>query len=1058
MTKNLVITLSNFMAQPLLYHISVCSLTNLQRILIWYLPIFAANLFCSLNLNAQSLDFKFEHITEKQNLSHNTVEGIIQDKEGFIWFSTIDGLNQFDGYACKVYRHNDGDSTSISVNFLHGIYEDSKGYLWISTRGGGINRLDKRTGIFKQYKHIPGDPNSLSNNNVNCILEDKSGNFWIGTETGLDLLNPQSGMCKHFKHEPNNPISLSSNWINEIIQDKDGCLWISSFNGLNKYDPVSKKFMRYFNERNNRNSLSENFTTSLFEDEDGIIWIGTKGGGLNSFDKEKNLFSRYNEAMLKSLSSLPLNINSIILFEKDQLLIGTEGEGLLLFDKKKNIFYAFKHEPRNSFSISSDIVTGICKDNQNNIWIGTWGGGVNKLAGQKKEFNLISSAMLDKASPHSASVFALWKDKQNNVWIGTKAKGLTKLNRSSNTFYKHYLNSSKGINAIYEDKQGFLWLASEGLIRFNKRDGSYKIFNSDPDDENSVSSNDIKCINADSKGNLWIGTEDGGACSFNPKTNKWKRYFNNKNNPTLVRCIYEDKAGNIWLGTYRSGLIKLEMKTGKAVTYSQNPADIYSLSNNDVRCIMESSDNEMWIATYGGGINKYDSSSGRFYSIKENDGLSNNFTYGILEDEEGNFWISTNYGLTKYNRKNNSFKIYTQEDGLQNNEFNTGAFLKADDGEMFFGGISGFNNFYPGKIKDNIHIPPVYLTSFKIFDKEIKLDSLITYKKNISLSYDDKFFSFDFTALDFINHVQNRYAYKLEGFDRDWIRTGQRRFASYTNLDPGQYNFRVIACNSDGIWNTTGASLRIVILPPFWMTWWFETILGVVLLSALIGTVRYYSTRKLKEHIRALEKEQAVRKERERISRDLHDNVGSQLTYLISSIDNLTFARENHSLKTVVDRLKDVSAYGRKTIKELRDTIWAMKHEDAEISQLILKLNELRQEINSSLSSLHMEINNSVTKPVTLNAQQTLSLYRITQEALQNIIKHSRASKVEISFSEIQSKILLQIKDNGKGFDIDNTIKGNGLTNMKNRCEDAGGKFQISSSGNGTVISCLFEK
>lgn len=1000
-------------------------------------------------------DFKFEHINESHNLSHSTVLDIIQDKEGFIWFGTIDGLNRFDGYTCKVFKHDDKDSTSISSNFIHGLHLDSNGDLWISTRDGGLNKFNKFTETFKSYLHDPNDLNSISSNKVATILQDKKGTYWVSGDGGLDKFDPQTGIFKHINlvnKNKNRKIDVS---VDRAYVDDSDILWIFSPEGIIKFDPANNSVRVFRSDENNSNSLNDNFIHSVFK-ENNSLWITTRGGGLTEFNLRTEKFKVYYPGLDKKSKKENIIFGEIFPYSDNILLIGSTENGLYMFDKKKKIFNSIKSHPENSFSISNNHISTIYKDRQNILWIGTWGGGVNKAISKRLKFKKYSKNPFNKNSISGSSVFAVLKDKENNIWIGT-TNGIDKLDHSSNLItHFNFIKNTKDVfgtniyGVIYQDIQGNLWFASDSLIKVDIRSNKREYFSFDPSDPNTISSNNIKCIVSDRNGNIWIGLEDGlgGICKYDLKEKKWTRYLVNENYPLLVRYIFEDSNGNYWLGTTKDGLIKFNINTGDTTTYKNNPEYPYSLSYNDVRQIMETKNGELWLATYGGGICRFDPESEKFYTVKEKNGLSNNFTYAILEDKNENLWISTNYGITKYNRKNNSFKIFTVEDGLQNNEFNTGAFYKAPDGEMFFGGVNGFNRFYPDKIIENENVPHVFITKFKLLDKEIKSDSSFIFNKNITISYFDKFFSVEFAALDFTDPAMNQYEYKLERFDDGWIKSGRRRYASYTNLSPGNYILKVRGSNNDGVWNLKGTELAITVTPPFWLESWFLTSAAIILLVILVYTVRYYSTKKLKEQIYQLEKEKAVQSERERISRDLHDNVGSQLTNIISGV-SLAETYNKTKKQKANDLLNLLKGELRETMTQLRETIWALKSNEMDFDNFI---NELQKLIERNTKYFPGAIKSDISenKNVLLKPLQALFIFRIIQEAINNSIKHSGADKITVSVFIESKKFCVSIIDNGKGI-VNKTskmINGNGIENMKRRAEEIGAEFSINSEKN----------
>jgi len=1021
--------------------------------------LFAATLFSSIG-TAQFPDFKFNHINENQNLSHSSVLNIVQDNEGFLWFATIDGLNRFDGYTCKVFKHHDGDSTSISSNFIHRIYIDTDGEIWITTRDGGLNKFDKYTEKFMCYRHNPNLDSSISSDKAAAILQDKKGNYWVSSDGGLDRFYPQTGKFVHINL--NEIAARAPEPLDQLYIDESGLIWICSLNGLIKFNPENLSFIKYENIQGNLNSLNDDFIHFVYR-EANYLWLTTGGGGLTQFDIVNDNFKVYYPSFENKRSVI---FGSILPYSDNILIIGSEGHGLFFFDKNTKRFHSIKNNPENSNSISNNHISSIFKDNQQNIWIGTWGGGINKVTNPNRKFIKYSNNPFDQNSISGTSVFAIYKDNSGDVWVGT-SNGLDRLDKKSGKFVHYNFNNNKNVSlganiygAIYCDRKNNFWFSSGTLIRYNIRNNKTQIFHYEHKDTNTISSNNIKCIVGDKKGNIWLGVEEGvgGICKYDIQTQKWTRYLSNPQNPLLVRYIYEAPNGVFWLATTNSGLIKFDVSSGKKTVYKNDPDNLFSISYNDVRHIIETENGELWVATYGGGIDRFDPVTEKFYRIKEKDGLSNNFTYAILEDKNENLWISTNFGLTKFNRKDTTFKVYTIEDGLQNNEFNTGAFYKSEDGELFFGGVNGFNRFYPEKISENKKLPPVYITAFKLLDKEIKPDTSVIFNKNITLSYFDKFFSVEFVALDYRDPSKNQYKYKLEGFDDDWIKADHRRYASYTNLSPGHYVLKIIASNNDGVWNKKGTKLNITVTPPFWLEWWFILSSVVILLIIMISTVRYYSTRKLKEQIYHLEKERAVQTERERISRDLHDNVGSQLTNIITGI-GLAEIYNKSEKKKADSLLTSLKGELRETMTQLRETIWALKSNEMDFESFITELRKLIERHQKFFSGkIQLELKSKSGNKLILKPLQTLYVLRIIQEAITNSIKHSGADKIVVSILNQDNRFTVFIQDNGKGINEINSdlLNGNGIVNMKKRAEEIGGDLKINTTENeGVKISVI---
>ncbi len=790
-----------------------------------------------------------------------------------MWFGTEDGLNQYDGYTFTVIRNNPDDPNSLSYNNITSIFEDRSGILWIGTFYGGLNKYDPQTKRFFRYQHDPNNLNSLSNNNINVIIQDKSGDLWIGTDGGLNKLIPPVPSASgseseesllsfvRFQNDPNNPNSLSHNIVRSIYEDESGNLWIGTDGGLNKFIPSenegpSASLIHYQNNPQNPNSLSHNEVYSIFEDRSGVLWIGTKGGGLNRFDRQKNQFTHYRHSPNNPKSLSHDEVYEIYEDRSGILWIGTNGGGLCIFNREDEEFIAYQHDPSDRTTISNNEIRAIYEDRSGLLWIGTYGGGIDKVDKGKRQFTLYEPNPRDPNSLSHPIVWSIYEDEAGVLWIGTHGGGLNRFDRRRNQ-WKHYRHNAEDPNSlsndivrvVYEDRSGMLWLGTHGggINQFDRKTEKFTRYLNDPNDSTSLSRNEIRVIYEDRSGVLWIGTYGGGLDRLVPGDKPgspptFVHYRNDSNNPNslsndFIRVIYEDRSGVFWIGTEGGGLDKLDRESETFTHYRSDPNNPNSLNNDYIFSIHEDQSGFLWLGTWGGGLNKLvpsdsEGSHPTFIHYTEKDGLPNDAVYGILEDEQGNLWLSTNNGLSKFDLKTGAFKNYSAEDGLQGNEFNGGSFYKSRSGEMFFGGIEGFNAFYPDQIKDNPYVPPIVITAFQKLNKEVEFEKPILVIKELELSYKDYVFSFEFAALDFTAPEKNMYAYKMEGLDEDWIYTSsKKRFATYTTLAPGTYTFRVKGSNNDGVWNEKGTAMQIIITPPIWKTSWFQSIAALLLLG-----------------------------------------------------------------------------------------------------------------------------------------------------------------------------------------------------------------------------------
>lgn len=841
---------------------------------------------------------RFGRISVDKGLSQSTVFCSYQDSQGFLWFGTDDGLNKYDGYSFEVYKFDPTDIKTLSNNSIHCIFEDSKKNLWIGT-DNGLNIYNKQNGSFRRFQTIPNDPTSLSNNIVSSIAEDKNGTVWLGTSNGLNALNLSNFTFSAVYSNQANINTLSSSIISSLYTDVSGIIWVgTASNGLNAFDPNTKRSTRYLNIPSNKESLSENEITTITADHSGNLWIGTVNGGVNMMNKATGKFTRYNQD--NGLSS-----NSIFAIHEDRngiVWIGTLGGGLDALDRQTGKITNFKYDAQNHESLSNNKVWSIFEDNASTVWF-TTSNGVSFFNRTVAKF-VTHKVSQGNESAANNSVFAIHEDPQGNVWVGVLGGGLNVFSRTEGRFVNERFPSLNNpllrfnnIFAIETDKSGMLWIGTaDGLLSYDKTSGAVMQYRSNPADKNSLPNNYIRCIHEDQSGVIWVGTHGGGLAAFDRLSKKFKTYRNIPAEPSslsadVVLTVFEDKQGQLWAGTYGGGLNLLNKSTGKFSAYKNDPGNPKSISSNFIHSIYEDEGGKFWVGTYGGGINLFDPASQTFTHFTENDGLPNNVVNGILGDGKGNLWISTNNGVCKIKPNSgdkanvSTTRSYDIQDGLQN-KFNENACYAGINGWMFFGGSNGLNAFHPDSIHDNSVIPPVVITRFYLFEKPARMDTLITSNHTLELNYKQNFFSFEFAALNYLFPDKNRYAIKMEGLDEDWIYRGNKRYATYTNIDPGHYVFRVKACNNDGVWNDEGISIEITIRPPFYKTWWFTGLSALAITLLIFIYIRMRTNTLVKQNIVLEEKVNMRTSELQEKNVELTktmDNLKSTQTQLIQS-------------------------------------------------------------------------------------------------------------------------------------------------------------------------------
>lgn len=787
-------------------------------------------------------DLRFERISVEQGLSEASVHCAYQDSTGFLWFCTEDGLNRYDGHDFAVYRPGLGQNT-IAANYIDSVCESPEGMLWIATTGGGLDRLNLETGEFTNYSSLTDI--RPSSDWLTTLLCDHDGAVWIGhTAVGLDRFDPATNQFTRYRHVEDEPRSLSAGGVHAIFRDQEGVLWIGTDSGLDRGDPVRQRFIHYQHDPQDPRSLSGGAVQAIYQDRDGALWIGTDGG-LDRFDRQEERFVHYQHDPQDPYSVSHNSVRAIFEDREGVLWIGTDA-GLNTFDRQRGRFVRYLNDPSDPNSLGGNWIWAIYQDREGQVWFGTYSGGVNKYDRFAERFAHYGSTPEDPNSLSNSHVWSIYEDVAGILWIGTNGGGLDRFDRAAGTI-THYQNDpgdphSLGHNvvrAIQPDGAGGLWIGTDGsgLDRFDPQTERFTHYRHDPDDPRSLSHNAIRALYVDSEGLLWIGMNGGGVNRFDPEGERFIRYWAGSNQPGglhggSVWSITEDREGMLWFGTAGAGLNMLDRRTGLFTWYEYNPGDI-------MLCVHEDGSGRIWIATYGNGLYEFDRQTKTFSVYQEGEGLASNSVYGILEDDEGNLWLSSNNGLSRFDPRTGIFRNYDTSDGLQSQEFNTGAYYKSLSGEMFFGGIQGLNAFYPEGIrKDNPYVAPVVLTSLTQGGEPLDVGLDASHVQALTLNWPNNFFEFEFAALSFSRPEKNQHAYMLDGFDKNWVQIGTRRFGRYTNLPGGTYTLRLKGSNGEAVWNEEGTAIRVTVVPPFWQTWPFRVGVLVVLVAGGLGIYR----------------------------------------------------------------------------------------------------------------------------------------------------------------------------------------------------------------------------
>ncbi|MDB5138067.1 MAG: response regulator [Mucilaginibacter sp.] len=810
---------------------------------------------------SQNQSLKFDHFGTREGLSQINVNSIIQDSRGFMWIGTRNGLNRYDGYTFTTYRYDPKNDNSISNNMITDLIEDRDGNIWIATQSG-LNRYERNTGTFTRYLHDKVNTNSISTNIINRLAFDQNGVLWIATQNGgLDCYDIKAKIFRHHLHSASDANSIADNNVRTVFSDSQHNLWIgTSSGGVNLYNKQNNTFLNFPHKDLSAKDITGSNVICIIENNKDQLWIGTQEDGLYLFDKNNKSFKQFkhDDNSANSISS-----NTIYSLKKDEtgnLWIGTENGGLSVLDAKTNKFYNFHHDEVDDNSINGNSIYAICQDRLGNMWLGAFSGGINLFKKTTASFTLYRH----NSSPSSLSnnfVLSLFEDREKDIWVGTDGGGLNKFDPDNGTFtnYKQQPGVKNGLAGNYvlvvnQDDDGDIWIGTwgNGISVLNLKTKKFSYFSKDPANPNSLSGNNVYNIIHTRDKKAWISVFGGGLNSYDKKTNIFKNFKFDVNDPKGIASNYiysllEDKKGNLWLGTSDAGLDLLDRKTN-TFTHFQHDENKNSLSNNGVTDIFEDSKGNLWLCTLS-GLDLFNPETKHFTSFSKKDGLPSDITYAVKEDDYGKLWISTNGGLSVYDPFTKTFKNYTTEDGVQGDEFKPHSALKTGDGKLYFGGINGFNAFYSDQILNPIAFSPLVITSFQVFNKPLAiakngndpspLKQDISDTRTISLSHKQSVISLEYAALDFGSADKKQYAYKLDNFDSEWNYVGTRNTASYTNLPPGQYLFKIKYKNSAGIWSPVKDSLQINIVPPFWLTWWFKLFVLIFIVGAIYSIFKY---------------------------------------------------------------------------------------------------------------------------------------------------------------------------------------------------------------------------
>jgi len=983
----------------------------------------------------QPADIRFDQITTLNGLSQDVVTCVQRDQLGYLWIGTEDGLNRYDGYSISVYKREDGNSAGSNV--VHGVCDYGEEGLLVGMQSGlmlydrNLDRLVRPKGALAAF----------GSSSTAHPLHDVRGGYWfIVSGDSLIQYLPATDSLKIFTFQSTSRPGTAENIIDEFVDSRDS-LWVVTDSGFAVYHDGTGLFeMITIHDTNAKNGKTVSPTT-LTEDRSSNLWVGTISGLYHFLRSSRTLSFVSLRQSVRDIVSGKLQWDS-----HGRLWIGGF-DGLYCLDVQTMNSVHYSHVDGDPRSLSGDRLYDLYCDPSDILWIGTYRGGLNKTDLKEGRFGFIRNTAQTPFAGKSNDIVSVYEDVSGNSWIAGGYGGVTRIDGRTHEFrtFAHdplnYASIGRGeVSSVTGDSSGVVWLAvGTNLDRFDPKTNSFTHL-AVPYAE--AKNHPLLTIYCDRHSNLWIGVQGIGVEEYVASARKFVQY--NAMSPDTafhrvngVWAFSEDRAGNMWWGGWGENINLHYYVTARNSLRSYRQPEL-----QDARAFVEDTDGSVWVGTWGNGLSRFDPRTGTIRQYLEKDGLPNNFVKGLLMDDNGAIWISTEKGISRFTPSSGSFKNFDVRDGLQGNFFYTGSAWKGHQGILYFGGPNGVNIFSPEAITEEKYDPPVILTTFRVLDTPRHFD--LSTPGSVELSHDEDIFSFEYVSLDLTAPDRNRYAYMLEGFDRDWVDAGTRRYVSYTHLDPGGYIFRVKGSNSDGKWSDHIAEVRITLHPAYWQTLWFRLFSALFVLVVLYAIYRYRLAKAIEiEHTRSA------------IATDLHDDIGTTLTSIALFSDLVRKEVEGQSPQAG-ERLERIAQTSRSLLDRMNDIVWSINPEHDTLEDLLLRMKELAVTLFSARG-----IEYTLTIPETLPGFRLTmtvrrNLFLIYKESVHNIVKHSSASTAEIRVvftAERRPRLTMTIQDNGTGFDVDHARKGNGLKNIEQRAKLIHGSVEVRSrTGAGTTI------
>jgi len=994
-------------------------------------------------------DIRFSRLSHTPGISQTRVTAIVQDEPGFLWFATLYGLNRYDGYVLRRFKHVDTDSQSVSDSLVRALFKDREGRLWIGSQGV-LDRYDPTTETFTHYPlNVPvvSDADLLPRH----ISQDNHGMLWLSTSLGLYRLDPASGRAQGFRHRANDPTSLSSDVIQSSGVDRAGTLWVATREGLDAFDPATDRVTMHVPIR----ELREPSEMSFYEDRSGTFWIRQSSGeGLATLDRQTGVVTRYSFAQRPPGADTLTGVSSILEDAAGQLWIGTHSDGLLKLDLQHRRALRYRNDPFNPESLAENRITTLTLDREGDIWVGLGASEPSHFRSQPAPFRPVP---FDAANPYNLGehlINTLYEDSAGSLWVGTTG-ALNRFDRGSGHYQRIEVpdTSHSDILSIIETQPDVLWVGTsgQGLERMDLKNHTSRLYRHRIGDPTSVASDTVLALRMDHRGILWVATIDG-LSSFDAATDQFHTFRYGAEGSAIYTAIAQDSQGMFWISG-PSGVLEFDPVAGKFVEVPElRPAKGYA--------VMAAANGEIWAGTQA-GLYRFNPVSRAVRVYTESDGLASIAISCVLEDTNGNIWMSTTEGISRLLISNNQFRNYSVEDGLPGRDL-TGwsACSRSPSGMLNFGGFSGGVTFDPRAVVDDPYAPTVTLTGLELSGIPVTLapgsplTRAIGYTQELHLSSNQRNFGIEFAALSFRSPGTNRYRYRLDDLDTAWHEVGaERRVANYTTLPAGNYTFRVQGATNRGPWSEPGVAMRITIDAPWWARWEFRALLAAIVLGLGISIYRY----RLQQITRALEIRFDERiRERTRIARDLHDSLLQGFTGLTLKFHALAYSLgAGDPIRT---RIEDNLRHARELMEETRSRVRDLRGQDepdASLEELLQEFADILPGSESTRFELRV-----VGVPRQVDSMAFEEILLMGREAISNALAHAAATRVEVELTYGARDLTLRVSDDGKGMDA-KTLEGGreghwGLQGMRERAQSLGASLELwSRPAEGTDIQLV---